>query len=227
MVTRKSRAEIERMRRAGRVVAEVLALIEGELKPGVSTAELDRLAEAHIRKSGRDAVVQGLSRPEPAPPVPRQRLHLDRRRDRPRHPGRADHPHRADRVGRRRGDRRWLAWRRRADVLHRRAAGRGGRPDRHDPARAPGRHRRGRARPPHRGHRGRGRGRRHAAGLRHRPPVRRPRHRDRDARGAPGAQLPDRPARAASSSRACAWPSSRCSRSAGPRHGSSTTTGRS
>ena len=52
MVTRKSRSEIERMRRAGRVVAEVLDKIETELRPGVSTADLDAIAEAHIRASG-------------------------------------------------------------------------------------------------------------------------------------------------------------------------------
>jgi methionyl aminopeptidase len=52
MITRKSRAEIEKMRRAGRVVAEVLALVESALKPGVATIELDRLAEVHIRSSG-------------------------------------------------------------------------------------------------------------------------------------------------------------------------------
>ncbi|MEW5990898.1 MAG: type I methionyl aminopeptidase [Chloroflexota bacterium] len=52
MVTRKSRREIEQMRRAGRVVAEVLALVEEELRPGVSTGRLDRLAEDHIRASG-------------------------------------------------------------------------------------------------------------------------------------------------------------------------------
>ena len=52
MVTRKSRAEIERMRRAGRVVGEILDIIEAELRPGVSTAHLDALAEAHIRASG-------------------------------------------------------------------------------------------------------------------------------------------------------------------------------
>ena len=57
MVTRKSRAEIERMRKAGRVVAEVLALVESELKPGVSTGHLDRLAEAHVRAAG--AIVDG------------------------------------------------------------------------------------------------------------------------------------------------------------------------
>lgn len=40
------------MRAAGRVVAEVLALLEDALQPGVSTAELDRLAEGHIRAAG-------------------------------------------------------------------------------------------------------------------------------------------------------------------------------
>ena len=52
MITRKSAAEIATMRRAGRVVAEVLGLVEEELRPGVSTAHLDRIAEAHIRKAG-------------------------------------------------------------------------------------------------------------------------------------------------------------------------------
>ena len=52
MVTRKSRREIEKMRQAVRIVAEVLALVEAELKPGVSTGQLDRLAEKHIRSSG-------------------------------------------------------------------------------------------------------------------------------------------------------------------------------
>jgi methionyl aminopeptidase len=52
MVTRKSRREIEKMRRAGRIVAEVLALVEAELKPGVTTGQLDRIAERHIRSAG-------------------------------------------------------------------------------------------------------------------------------------------------------------------------------
>jgi methionyl aminopeptidase len=43
---------VEKMRVAGRIVAEVLALVESELRPGVSTAHLDRLAERHIRSSG-------------------------------------------------------------------------------------------------------------------------------------------------------------------------------
>src|SRR5260221_10451626 len=59
MVTRKSRREIDQMRRAGRVVAEVLALVESELKPGVSTGHLDRLAERHIRSAGATAPFMG------------------------------------------------------------------------------------------------------------------------------------------------------------------------
>jgi methionyl aminopeptidase len=52
MVTRKSRQEIDKMRRAGRVVAEVLALVESELKPGITTGYLDEIAERHIRSAG-------------------------------------------------------------------------------------------------------------------------------------------------------------------------------
>jgi len=52
MITRKSPREIDKMRGAGRIVAEVLALVEAELKPGVTTAHLDRLAERHIRGAG-------------------------------------------------------------------------------------------------------------------------------------------------------------------------------
>lgn len=70
MVTRKSRAEIERMRRAGRIVAEVLAIMEAEVKPGASTAELDRLAEAHIRKSGAVPSFKGYPGINPRRPFP-------------------------------------------------------------------------------------------------------------------------------------------------------------
>jgi methionyl aminopeptidase len=52
MVTRKSPREIAKMRIAGRIVAEVLALVESELRPGVTTAHLDAIAEKHIRGSG-------------------------------------------------------------------------------------------------------------------------------------------------------------------------------
>jgi len=70
MVTRKSRAEIARMRRAGRIVAEVLALCEEMLKPGVSTAEIDRRAEAHIRRSGAVPSFLGYPGINPRRPFP-------------------------------------------------------------------------------------------------------------------------------------------------------------
>lgn len=59
MVTRKSRAEIEKMRRSGRIVAEVLALVEGALRPGVTTGELDSIAERHIRAAGATPSFKG------------------------------------------------------------------------------------------------------------------------------------------------------------------------
>lgn len=69
-VTLKSPAEIATMRRAGRVVAEVLALVESELRPGVSTAHLDALAEAHIRRSGATPSFKGYPGINPRRPFP-------------------------------------------------------------------------------------------------------------------------------------------------------------
>lgn len=59
MITRKSAAEIATMRRAGRVVAEVLALVGEALRPGISTAHLDELAEEHIRRAGATPSFKG------------------------------------------------------------------------------------------------------------------------------------------------------------------------
>jgi methionyl aminopeptidase len=46
----KSREELGRMRIAGRMVAEILALLQEKIVPGVTTLELDRLAEAECNK---------------------------------------------------------------------------------------------------------------------------------------------------------------------------------
>jgi methionyl aminopeptidase len=70
VVTRKSRSEIERMRRAGKLVGEVLDLIEGELRPGVSTARLDAIAEAHILASGGIPSFKGYPGINPRRPFP-------------------------------------------------------------------------------------------------------------------------------------------------------------
>jgi methionyl aminopeptidase len=52
MIEIKSRGELEAMRAAGIVVARALALLSEAVKPGVSTAELDELAEQTIRDAG-------------------------------------------------------------------------------------------------------------------------------------------------------------------------------
>jgi len=45
----KTQDEIEIMRQAGRIVAETLHMVENTIKPGMTTAELDRLIEDYIR----------------------------------------------------------------------------------------------------------------------------------------------------------------------------------
>lgn len=52
MIQLKSPSEIEIMRRAGQVVAETIAIVREHVKPGVTTAELDEIAEREIRARG-------------------------------------------------------------------------------------------------------------------------------------------------------------------------------
>ena len=52
VIIRKSPEELERMARAGRIVADTLALIGEHARPGVTTAELDELAEEFISGQG-------------------------------------------------------------------------------------------------------------------------------------------------------------------------------
>jgi methionyl aminopeptidase len=48
----KSGREIALMRESGRIVAEVLTLVGSHVRPGVTTRELDQLAEEYIRSQG-------------------------------------------------------------------------------------------------------------------------------------------------------------------------------
>ncbi len=52
MVTLKRPEEIEKMRHAGRILAEILEAFDRELRPGITTADLDRMAEQMIRDAG-------------------------------------------------------------------------------------------------------------------------------------------------------------------------------
>nr|WP_207710477.1 type I methionyl aminopeptidase [Clostridium senegalense] len=51
--------EIEYMRNAGKVVADTLAKIESVIKPGITTAEIDKLAEEFILKQGAKPSFKG------------------------------------------------------------------------------------------------------------------------------------------------------------------------
>jgi methionyl aminopeptidase len=59
----KTRAQIEAMRAAGLVVGETLETLRGAVHPGVTTLELDRLAEDTIRSSGAVPSFLGYSDP--------------------------------------------------------------------------------------------------------------------------------------------------------------------
>ena len=59
MIVLKSPAELEKMRDAGRIVAETLALLESHVRPGVTTNELNRLAEDECRRQGGKPAFKG------------------------------------------------------------------------------------------------------------------------------------------------------------------------
>ena len=52
MITIKSEREIELMREAGKIVSMTHQYLKNFIKPGITTKELDRLAEEYIRKMG-------------------------------------------------------------------------------------------------------------------------------------------------------------------------------
>lgn len=58
--TRKTRAELEAMREAGRIIGALLDMLEKEIAPGMTTAALDRLAEEYIRSHGAEPSFKGL-----------------------------------------------------------------------------------------------------------------------------------------------------------------------
>ncbi len=59
MVYLRDRDEIEAIRAAARLVARTLEMLEKEVRPGVTTAQLDRLAESFIRDHGGRPAFKG------------------------------------------------------------------------------------------------------------------------------------------------------------------------
>jgi methionyl aminopeptidase len=67
LIVRKSAQELEQMARAGTVVADTLSLLGENIRPGTTTAELDRLADDFIRSKGGVPTFKGYRGPYPYP----------------------------------------------------------------------------------------------------------------------------------------------------------------
>jgi methionyl aminopeptidase len=59
-MTLKSPQEIAKMRAAGRIVAQALEAMRAAVRPGITTAQLDAIGEATIRKAGATPSFKGL-----------------------------------------------------------------------------------------------------------------------------------------------------------------------
>lgn len=59
MVIFKSQQEIQRIHKASQIVAKVLDVLEQYVQPGISTLELDTVAEQEIRKAGAEPAFKG------------------------------------------------------------------------------------------------------------------------------------------------------------------------
>lgn len=59
MVIFKSQNEIDRIRKASQIVARTLKFLESHVQPGITTRELDQLAESEIRKAGAIPAFKG------------------------------------------------------------------------------------------------------------------------------------------------------------------------
>ncbi|MCZ4497020.1 MAG: map, partial [Thermoleophilia bacterium] len=59
MIIRKSRKDIDLMRRSGILLAEVHELLAPLVQVGATTREIDAVAEAHIRKHGGSPTFKG------------------------------------------------------------------------------------------------------------------------------------------------------------------------
>ena len=69
-ITLRSRREIELMRNAGGVVANVLSQLNEIAEPGVSTGHLDRIAQQITAQAGADSLFKGVVASNPRNPFP-------------------------------------------------------------------------------------------------------------------------------------------------------------
>ena len=67
MIVRKSAGELDQMARAGTIVVDTLALLGENVRPGMTTSELDRIADEFIRSRGGVPTFKGYRGPYPYP----------------------------------------------------------------------------------------------------------------------------------------------------------------
>ena len=70
MITLKTRDDIVRMRAAGQLVAQVLSMLESQVKPGITTASLNALAEEECQKRGAIPVFKNYPNSRGGPAFP-------------------------------------------------------------------------------------------------------------------------------------------------------------
>lgn len=66
----KSKHQIEQMRVAGSHVAEILQVLKTAVHPGITTGELDKIAENELKKRGGESCFKGYSISRGVPPFP-------------------------------------------------------------------------------------------------------------------------------------------------------------
>ncbi len=69
-ITLRSRREVELIRKAGLIVANVLSKLQEIAQPGISTAELDSVAERMTKECGAEALFKGVRNPGAREPFP-------------------------------------------------------------------------------------------------------------------------------------------------------------
>ena len=70
MIYIKTPSEIKKMRKSGQVVAQVLQILKREIRPGVSTGQLNKLAEEEAKKRNAVAVFKNYPHPRGTRPFP-------------------------------------------------------------------------------------------------------------------------------------------------------------
>jgi len=70
MINIKTPSEIDKMRKSGQVVAQILQILKQEIKPGISTGKLNSIAEEEAKKRNAVAVFKNYPHPRGIRPFP-------------------------------------------------------------------------------------------------------------------------------------------------------------